>query len=205
MKILIADDHFLILEGLKDLVVKHYPTADVFLAVNKTELFDVLEKQNIQILIQDIKFGNDHASDFIGEITKSYPAIKTLVLSSISDPSTIQKLYNKTEGYILKTESSNCIVSAIENVLNNKKYLSPEAEKITNRVFSNDMIAPLTKRELDVIKEIMKELPNKIIAENLNISEKTVEMHRANIFLKLDVSNITGLVKKVIGLGLIEN
>lgn len=205
MTILFADDHFLILEGLKDLVERSFPEAKVILAVNKSELFDKLSKESVDILIQDLKFGKDHAGDFLKEIKNEYQQTKILILSSISDASTIQKLYKKTNGYILKSEPTAVICDAIQAVVDGEKFMSPAAEKITKQLFNQPEIIPLTKRELDVVKEIMKEFPTKTIASNLQISEKTVEMHRANIYLKLDVSNMTGLVKKVIGQGLIDS
>ncbi|MFK8045485.1 MAG: LuxR C-terminal-related transcriptional regulator [Crocinitomicaceae bacterium] len=205
MKILFADDHYLILEGLKDLIINTFPNSEVFLATDKQQLFDLLNHHNIDVLIQDIKFGKDNAKDFLKELQTLHPSTKIIILSSISDPSTIQKLNTKTNGYILKTEPTEIICMGIKKVIEGEQFLSPKAEKITNRIFTFQTETSLTHRELDIVKEIMKEFPTKSIAKNLHISEKTVEMHRANIYSKLEVNNVTGLVKKVIGLGLIDS
>ena len=205
MTILFADDHFLILEGLKELVLHSWPDAEIILATNKVELFKKLNHHKIDIIIQDIKFGEDNASDFLQEIYAYNPKIKILVLSSISDTSTINRFMKRTNGYILKTEPADIIIEGIDVVLQGGQFLSPKAKHYATALFSNQSTIPLTKRELDVVKEIMREFSTKDIAKNLQVSEKTVEMHRANIYLKLDVTNVTGLVKKVIGLDLIDN
>jgi len=204
MKILFADDHYLILEGLKDLVTKTIPQSEVLLATDKLQLFDLLKHHKVDVIIQDIKFGKDNAADFLKELQTLYPSTKIIILSPISDPSTIQKLNRKTNGYILKTEPTEMICMGIQKVLKGEQFLSPKAEKIINSLFKFETDINLTKREIDIIKEIMKEFPTKSIAKNLEISEKTVEMHRSNIYAKLEVNNVTGLVKKVIGLGLID-
>ena len=203
MTILFADDHFLILEGLRDLVAQNFVGTHVITAVNKTELFEKIANESPDLLIQDIKFGNDNAKSFIDQLKKDHPELKIIILSSISDSSTINSFLKKTNGYILKSEPAETILEAIKTVAKGGNFISPEAKRITDALFSDPQFIPLTKRELDVVKEIMKEIPTKDIAKNLIISQKTVEMHRSNIYLKLDVSNITGLVKKVIGLDLL--
>jgi DNA-binding NarL/FixJ family response regulator len=204
MTVLFADDHFLVLEGLRDLLHKKNQNASVLLASNKSELFDQLKSKKPDLLIQDLKFGSDNAVEFIDDIYLLSPQIKILIFTSISDPSTINAMAKKTEGYILKTDPVETILEGIANVLQGEKYISPNAKKIANALINLNKEVHFTKRELDVIREIMKEIPIKTIAKNLQISDKTVEMHRSNIFLKLEVNNITGLVKKVIALGILD-
>ena len=204
MKILFADDHFLVLDGLKDLIEKRIEGATVLLAADKNELFDKLEHHQPDLLIQDLKFGENNATDFLNTIIKKYPSLKLLILSSISDSTTIERMVKKTNGYIIKTEPTDIILEGIRSVINNEDFISPKAQKKLSEVLLDPTDIPLTSRELDIIREIMKEIPIKTIAKNLRISDKTVEMHRSNIYIKLNVSNITGLVKKVIALGIIE-
>lgn len=203
MIIILADDHYLILDGLKLLLKKSIPNAEVLLAQNKTVLFQLLRTHEVDILIQDIKFGKDHAKDFINDIKKDYENLKILILSSISDASTINSFTKKADGYILKTEPITEILKGIQSVSNNQFYLSLGAKK---KVISNqyDDYIPLTSRETEVLRLIMKEQSNKQIAGILEISDKTVEMHRSNIYLKLDVNNLTGMIKKVISLDILE-
>ena len=204
MKILFADDHQLILSGLKNLLVTKIPEAIFFTCDNKSALFDTLHKEEIDILLLDIKFGKDHAKSFINEIITDFPSTKIMMLSSVSDDSTISYFTKRTQGYILKSEPFEEIIKGVESLIENQKYISTQTQKILN---ANQLPthASFTERELDIIREIMQEKSTHEIAKALNISSKTVEMHKHNIYIKLDVKNLTGLVKKVIGLGLIEN
>ncbi|MFD1552193.1 DNA-binding response regulator [Putridiphycobacter roseus] len=204
MNILFADDHHLILSGLQNLLSVKIPNATFLTCDNKTALFSTLSKEKIDILLLDIKFGKDHAKTFINLLIADYPAVKVIMLSSVSDESTILYFNKRTHGYILKTEPFEEITKGIEMVINGQQYISQKTQKIL-KAFTLPQQLHFTNRELGILKEIMQEKSTNQIAETLNISVKTVEMHKHNIYIKLDVKNITGLVKKVIALGLIEN
>ena len=203
MNILIAEDHLLIIEGLKTLIKKHYNTCSIYSATNKTQLFSQLKQHNFDILIQDVRLGNDNAQDFIGEIIKEYRSLKIVILTSITNSLTINRLLKeKISGFVLKSEVADSIIKAIELARQNKFYLSQDIVKST--LINNDGII-LSKREKEIIKEILKEKSINQIAESLNISPKTVEMHRNNLFLKFNVKNITGLVKVILIDNLLED
>ena len=213
MRIIFADDHQMILGGLTSVIKSHFKTAEVYTALNKDELFIQLKasskmipnanrSQEFNLLIQDIKFGEHNANDFLQEIRTSYPNLKILVLSSVSDSTSIQKILKKVDGYVLKSESIDEIIKGIKTICNNEIFISPMVIKIIGKVIdSNDII--LTRREKEVLTILMQEKSTKEIAEVLCISQKTVEMHRSNLFVKLNVKNITGLVKQVIALDLL--
>ena len=203
MTILFADDHQLILDGLISLIKTNFKSPTVYTATNKSELMHILETQDIDVLIQDIKFGEDNAKTFLGDIKKNFPSLRILVLSTISDTISIQQFQSKAHGYVLKSEPIEEIIKAIKNLNFGNFYLSPASKRKIEAFFPSEEIV-LTRREKEVLAVIMEEKSIREIAEKLFISEKTVEMHRSNLFLKLDVKNITGLVKKVISLGLIE-
>jgi len=203
MKIIIADDHHLIVEGLKAAVQKSFPDFDINTSMNKQELFETLESQTTDILIQDIKFGYSNAKDFLDEIKTKFPKLKIILLSSVSDSVSIKQLSKKVDSYILKSESLDEINTAIDSIINDKKYFSKESTKRLNE-FQEDNEIVLSRREKEVLAVIMQEKSIKEIAEILFISEKTVEMHRSNLFVKLDVKNLTGLIKKAIALNLVD-
>lgn len=203
MKILIADDHLLIVEGLKTLLNKHYKNCSIYSATYKTQLFDQLKQHEFNILIQDVRFGNDNAQDFINEIITSHKNLKVIILTSISNSLIINKLLKeKISGFVLKNEVADTIVNAIDLALENKFYVSENVIKPADN--SNEGIV-LSKREKEVVIEILNEKSINQIAETLHISPKTVEMHRNNLFLKLNVKNITGLVKIVLINNLLED
>jgi len=207
MKILFADDHQLILDGLKSVIKNRFSKAEIYTAKDTNELFIQLKtsantNQPFNILIQDIKFGKDNALDFLDKIKSSHPQLKILVLSSISDNVSVTKISKKVNGYVLKSEAVEEVLIAIETLYNGQNYMSTEAVKKIKSYIEDDAIV-LSRREKEVLTELMKEKSTKEIAEALFISPKTVEMHRSNLFVKLNVSNLTGLVKKVIALDLL--
>ena len=203
MKILLADDHQLILNGLLSVLEKQFPNAELAGVLNKSELFECLKKESYDILIQDLKFGADNAKDFLDEIRIDFPEMKIILLTTVSDSVTIKHLSKKVDSYILKSESLDEIITAINSLNAGNKYYSTLAEQKMNDLVPDDSIV-LTRREKEVLEVIMKEKSIKQIAEELFISQKTVELHRSNLFIKLDVKNITGLVKKAIALNLLD-
>jgi DNA-binding NarL/FixJ family response regulator len=204
MKIILADDHQLILDGLHTALQTHLPQASILKAINRTELEGILESTPVDVLIQDVKFGNDHVSDFLDDIISNYPQLKIILLTSVSDSVSIAKLGKKVQGYILKSESLQEIFTTIKEVMAGNTYFSEQAQQKLNEILPSDEIT-LTRREREVLEVIMQEKSTKEIADILSISEKTVELHRSNLFVKLDVKNITGLIKKTIALNLLDN
>lgn len=203
MKIILADDHQLILDGLLSVLKKQFPNADFNGTLDKTALFSALRLEPFDILIQDLKFGKDNARDFLDELRSEFPKLKIILLTTVSDSVTISQLSKKVDSYILKSESLDEIIAAVNHVWNGEKYFSKLVENKINTLNPNESIV-LTRREREVLEVIMKEKSIKQIAEELFISEKTVELHRSNLFAKLDVKNITGLVKKTIALNLLD-
>lgn len=202
MKVIIADDHQLIINGLQSVLTEKYPQVDVDGAINKSILFELLATNNYDVLIQDLKFGADNAKDFLKEIKSEYPLLKIIVLSSISDSVTIKQLSNLVDSYVIKSESLEELTNAISIVTNGEKYFSELASTRLEENPTNEI--SLTRREKEVLQVTLQEKSIKEIADILCISEKTVELHRSNLFVKLDVKNITGLVKRAIALNLIE-
>ncbi|MDO8998495.1 MAG: response regulator transcription factor [Bacteroidota bacterium] len=203
MNLIIADDHELIASSLETIIHEAHKEIKIFKAFKKQQLFDLLSKQTIDLLIQDLRFGKDNALDFLPNIILKYPKCKIVVLTSVSDSFTINRINQlKLDGFVLKTESAKNISKAIELVISGGQFFSSETNQTTN-VFENKI--KLSPREKEILSEILKEKSIQQIADSLSISNKTVEMHRANLFIKLDVKNITGLVKKTIIYNLIED
>ena len=204
MKILIADDHQLILDGLKRALQTNHEGAIIDTAQNKAILDKLLEQENYDLLILDIKFGDADARNFIRDLKTDHPELKILILSSVSDKLSVQQFMSAgVEGYIVKSDSIVDILNAVNQILNGHQYLSQEIADIYQSGENHEELI-LTPREKEVLRIILNEKSIKEIAEELNISTKTVEMHRANLFTKLEVKNLAGLVKKTIVLGLLD-
>ena len=200
MNILIADDHHLVLEGLTN-VLETMENVKIFQAKNKNLLLYQLRSHKIDILFQDILFGDYNAREFIKEIIKEFPSLKIIIISSISDLEVVDSLFKQgVHGYLLKSDDLSEISSSIATVMNDQIYISAEIRDLTYREKRLDIKSTvvLTPREKEVLRLILKEKTTNEIGENLNVSTKTVEKHRANLFIKFGVKNVVGLVKKAI-------
>jgi DNA-binding NarL/FixJ family response regulator len=209
MNILVSDDHQLILDGIGSFLKASYPDSTVHFAKNKSALVAELKSQEFDILLQDVRLGNDDAREFIKEVFEIQPELKVIIISTLFDTLTVKTLLNQgVHGYVIKVDGSEEIQKAISAVQQGEIYLSSALQKQLINSSLAEKATPteirLTQREKEVLKEILNEKSTKAIAESLFISEKTVEGYRANLFVKFDVKNVAGLVKKAIIHGFME-
>lgn len=205
MKILLADDHFLVLEGLEVLL-------STFEFVEKTErvldfvqLKDTLTEENFDVLLLDIHFGKHDGREIIGEIKQMAPDMKIIALTSHADSVTITSSVNAGfDGYLLKIDGRDEIEKALKAVTNDEKYFSPKTQQVFFEMNASKNNLELTEREKEILQLIVQEKTTKEIADQLCLSEKTIETHRASLMQKLEVKNIAGMVKKAIMQGLVE-
>lgn len=208
LRIVIADDHSLILEGIKSILLDLEQVPTVFFARDLAQLEHILKTETIDVLIQDVKFGVDDARQFIPAIRSSYPNLRIIALSSLGDAVSVQTVMNAgVNGYVLKSEGSDQLVQAIKQVMTGENFLSRSAQNalFQTKQESTNYDIQLSEREREVLKAILAELSTKQIAEQLFLSEKTIEHYRSTLFLKFDVKNVTGLVKKAIIQGFWED
>ncbi|MFC0604631.1 response regulator [Winogradskyella pulchriflava] len=209
IKIAILDDHIMILEGLESLL-KGQP--DIIITKtfsSSTALMDYLKKETPDVLLLDINLPDANGIDICKTINKKYPDISVIGLSNYSDTSFVKNMMrNGAKGYLLKNTTKEELIKAIINVYNGERYI-PETLKtqLLNENFgatSSSFIPKLTRREKEVLIAITNQKTTKEIAEKLFITPKAVEAHRSNLFQKLDVKNVAGLVKVAIEKGLLK-
>lgn len=205
MKILLADDHFLVLDGLEVLLSTFEFVDKTQSVLNFMELKEVLKEQSFDVLLLDIHFGKHDGRAIIQEIKQLMPDMKVIALTSHSDSVTIKSSVNAGfDGYLLKIDGREEIEKALKAVMNDEKYFSPKTRQVFFETQTSKTKTELTEREKEILQLIVQEKTTKEIAEQLCISEKTVETHRASIMQKLEVKNIAGMVKKAIMQGLAE-
>ncbi len=209
MNILVSDDHQLILDGIGSFLQTSYPDSNIHFAKNKSTLIAELKSHDFDVLLQDVRLGNDDAREFIKEIFVIQPNLKVIIVSTLFDTLTVKTLLNQGVcGYVIKVDGLEEIQQAISAVQSGEVYLSSALQKqligssLSQKTDQTEI--RLTQREKEVLKEILNEKSTKAIAESLFISEKTVEGYRANLFVKFDVKNVAGLVKKAIIRGFME-
>lgn len=205
MKIIIADDHFLVLDGLELLLSTFEFVQSVGRSSDYNTLKRELENSEFDILLLDINFGNYDGREIVPEIKKMYPEIKIIALTSFDDLNTVKSAISAGfDGYLLKIDGREEIKNALYAVKSGEKYFSPKTQHSIFNSSVADINEKLTPRELEVLELIVQEKTTKEIAEILHLSEKTIESHRGNIMLKMDVRNIAGMVRKAIILGLVK-
>lgn len=202
-KILIVDDHELILQGLNAKIEHAFPEAEVLKANDLKTLKKEIIKNKPDILLLDLMLGETQAFDFFDDILALHPELRIIVLSSNEDSSTVMHFIERGAfGFVGKSEDSSLIINAIKEVLNKRVFLSNRLKKELKEL-KNDVDQPkeniqLTRREKEVLKEILKGKSNKLIGDTLCITEKTVEHHKSNLYLKFEANNIATLVKKAL-------
>lgn len=204
MKLIIADDHELLLDTLVQSLSLRFTQLEIEKVKNKDELFLEIQKDKFDFLLQDVRFGDTDARNFIPEISIKHPQLKIIVFTSISDQLSLSRIAKlPIHALVSKTDSIDEIIQALNHKNTNEVYFSTAISSILKSV-KEDQSTHLSERELEVLREISNGKTSKEISEHLFISVKTVEMHRSNLFSKLDVTNVVSLVKKAITLNLID-
>ncbi len=199
MKIAIADDHNLIVNGFLELLAAELPQALVYTARNKRELLDLLACEPIDILFQDIRFGRDDATEFLQAIRDEFPTMKIVAISAYSERDVVNALVKQgVNGYISKGDAGDEILAAIESVQNGKDYFPPDFLTGSGAFKTGGQSVELTERETEVLGAIIEGKTIRETADELFLSTKTVETYRATLFAKFEVANVASLVRKAI-------
>lgn len=202
-KIVVADDHHILLNGLKALLQKQKELEIVGLYDNGQSLFDELAQTRPDIALVDINMPGLNGNELTCRIKEFYPAIHVIVLSMHDDAGHIMEMIEAgVSGYLLKNINDKELLDAIRVVSTGKLYFSSEvSEKITTLVVKQQRkleqaeSPKLTEREIEILKLITQEYSNADIANALFISERTVETHRKNMLRKTNSKSIVGLLK----------
>jgi two-component system, NarL family, response regulator NreC len=211
-KIVLADDHALIRQGLKKLIEENKSLEVVGEAGDGLELLDVLDSITPDLIILDISMPHLRGVEVISEAKRLCPDVKILMITMHkSEQYFLCAMSAGADGYLLKEDSDNELLVAIDEVMNDIMYISPHlAEEFSDEVIKNYRekgIFPcetLTNREIEVLKHVAEGLTSKEIAEVLSISIRTVEHHRANLLKKLNLKNTADLIKHAIQNGFIN-
>ena len=196
-KVMIADDHSLIREGIKQLLEFDGSIEVISEAANGVECLDKLENHIPDILLLDINMPEKNGLEVLDEIKKKEYDLKVLILTVHNELEYLLKAVDiGVDGYILKDSESAELKRAIQSVLSGESYIQASLipalnNRLANRDIDKDKIDLLTNRELEVLIQVANGMINKEIATNLNISERTVKNHVSNIFKKIDVSDRT--------------
>ncbi len=197
VKVIIADDHSIIREGLKQLLEMSGEIQVVGEAGDGLQCLNVLKKISADILLLDINMPNMNGLQVLEKINKSQLKIKVVILTVHNEIDYLIKANEiGVDGYLLKDAGSNELKKAIFNVMEGEQYIQPELipllnQKLLQKETDLDKMHALTKREMQILKLIAEGLFNKEIGDRLNISERTVKNHVFNLFKKIGASDRT--------------
>ena len=213
LRIVLAEDHTILREGLRALLGAD-PNFDIIgEAEDGREAVRCVERLEPDLLLIDLSMPRMSGMDAIREIKKRYPAIKIIALTVHKTEEYLSTtLQAGADGYVLKDATHDELIMAIKNVMDGKPYLSPGvSEKVIEgylvgkeSIRSSTPWETLSQREREVLKLIAEGFKNKEIAEDLCISLKTVEKHRANLMKKLDLHNAAALTVYAVQKGLVN-
>ncbi|EIT69347.1 MULTISPECIES: LuxR C-terminal-related transcriptional regulator [Hydrocarboniphaga] len=209
MHVLIADDHRLVIEGVKLKMTELAESVDFTVAMTAQELMNVLAKADVDygLALLDLSIPGANGLSHIEQVRKEHPALPVVVLSGSEDADLMRRLLDLgVLGFIPKAYSPDVMLSAVRLVLSGGVYIPPmmlgqvsaaapvAAPAVASPESIDSLRRILTERQVDVLRLLSQGKPNKLIARDLGISEGTVKIHLAAIYRALNVRNRTEAV-----------
>ena len=210
IKILLADDHSMIREGIKQLLELDSNFIVVGQAGDGLECMKMLQTRTADILLLDVNMPKMNGIEVLQKIKEENILIKVLMLTIHNEVDYLLKAVDiGCDGYILKNSDVNLLKKAINSVYGGDVFIQPDLIPVLNmglinKEESSQTLEGLTKREIEVLKLITEGLFNKEIAYKLSISERTVKNHVSNIFKKINASDRTQAAVFAIRNGLVD-
>lgn len=204
MDILIADDHNVVISGLRGALERAFDGASFSLAHDSAEVFKLLtEKSDYDLALVDLKMPGLDGFEFLRQLCSGFPALKVAVISGIEDPYSIRKaIALGALGFIPKSVTEETLISAVRLVLRGDVYLPPLLLKATDENKAGQVIPDsaidvkhayqvLTARQQQIMLLLGEGRSNKDIARQLDLSENTIKVHVSGILRALNLQNRT--------------
>ncbi|OYU54171.1 MAG: DNA-binding response regulator [Chitinophagaceae bacterium BSSC1] len=200
IKIAIVDDHQIVIDGIVALLNGHKELEVVAMDTSAQNMLLRMANMKVDLLLTDIMMPEMNGHELATIVRKKYPETKILALSMSGQGELVDGMINQADinGYVLKNISKQELLNAIQKIANGGIYFS---EEVLNELAAFSQMrkeeekVQLTVREKEIIQLMEKEYSNKQIADELFISERTVETHRKNIFRKTNTNSVLGLIK----------
>ena len=199
-KLAIVDDHQIVIDGLRSLLKGHKEYEIILESTRPEQLVQELRQHQPDLLLTDVMMPTLSGVDLARQVKKEFPQIKIIALSMNGEGSLVNQMIEESDisGYLLKNIGQTEFLKALEKVAAGGIYFSDEVLqemlKASERKKETEE-SHLTNREIEIVRLIEKEYSNKQIAEELFLSERTVETHRKNIFRKTKTNSVIGLIK----------
>jgi two-component system response regulator NreC len=211
-KVVIAEDHTILREGLRALLLPEEQFEVIGEANNGREAVQIISMLQPDVVLMDLSMPKLNGMEAIREVKVQYPQIKIIALTvHKAEEYILAALQAGANGYILKDATRHELITALHYVMAGKSYISPEISGTViggylsgHQQIKND--SPwecLSKREREILKLIAEGHKNREIADQLCLSLKTVEKHRSNLMKKLDLHNTAALTAYAVGKGIV--
>jgi two-component system, NarL family, nitrate/nitrite response regulator NarL len=200
IKVALVDDHQIVIDGLKAVLHQQQQVEIVVTANSGQDILTKLQHHPIDILLSDVMMEGMNGQQLARAVKQQFPHIKIIALSMSGAGDIVEEMINDADihGYLLKQTDKEELLQAILKVYHGGQYFQPQIlaalEQQSNRT-KQVLDTRLTVREIEIIRLMEQDLSNKQLAETLNISIRTVETHRKNIFKKTNTNNLLTLVK----------
>jgi len=214
IRLLIADDHKVVLDGLVALLQEEEAFAIGATAYSGRQVLELARAHSFDICLLDIQMPELDGIETARLLKEQLPAVKIIILTTYGEKEIISRLLQiGVAGYLLKNSTRQELVTAIKKVAANGYYFSDEVQAsiltdyiLQEKPSGNEPVdaVVLTEREKEILGLLSKEYTNEQIAGLLNISFRTVETHRKNMMHKTGASNLAGLLRYAYGKGLLK-
>ena len=210
-RIIIADDHSLIRQGLRSILQEDPSLQIIAEAANGLELLDLLQREQPEMVILDISMPHLNGIEAVGRIRSAFSQVAILVLTMHSNS---HYLYHAVaagaHGYLIKDDSEAELLTAIDAIQQGKSYISPQLSSdiaedvmVAFREQSKMPFAVLSEREEGVLRLVVQGLSSKKIGNLLKLSPRTIDHHRSSLLKKFKMKNTVDLVNHVVRNGLV--
>jgi two-component system invasion response regulator UvrY len=192
MNILIFDDHRVVAEGLKLILKKGLPESKMFYADDELDAYDLLENNRIDVIVLDLNIPNVIIQNFIKEVINKFVSTKILIFT-VNPDRIYAKKYLKmgVHGFLNKESTAKEIITAIETVYKNEKYVSQGfLDHLKDEIFSekpNNPFDSLSKRETEICGYLIRDYSITDISNIFNLHTSTIGTHKAKIYKKLGI------------------
>ena len=205
IKVLIADDHPMILEGINALLSAEDDMQVTHLCANAIETIAAIKSDKPDVALLDINLPDINGIELCQKIKSEFPEIKSIALTTFSERSYVNKMLEAgASGYLIKSSTKMEITNAIRQVNKGGMVLNVPFDFTHTEAYKKEHTPVLTPREKEVLQYIAEGHTNPQIASALFVSVLTVNSHRKNLLSKFEVSNTAALIKKAANLGLIQ-
>jgi two-component system NarL family response regulator len=202
MNIIIVDDHQMFCQGIKALLEQQCHHVVLTLVNDSHAVMPAIKKFKPELVLMDYNLGKGNGLVETQKILKFNPNIKVVMISLHQKPTLIQEAFEMgVSAYICKDADAKVIIKVIDHLQTHQCYLSPQQESMVNGTTEASPKDLLTKREKQIMLMLVQGWTNKLIAQDLEISVKTIEYHRSNILNKLSQKSLVDLTRFAIKQG----